>query len=113
MDDKVEIVANLASELSRGTIVLCVLSLLSEPIYGYSLVQKLSARGVKTKSDTLYPLLRRLERQGLVMSEWEKATSKPRKYYIRDLKCTAVYEELRKQWLDMSESVNGLIFEMK
>jgi DNA-binding PadR family transcriptional regulator len=109
MDDKAEILANLSSELSRGTVVLCVLNLLSEPTYGYSLMRELSARGVVTKTDTLYPLLRRLEKQGLVMSEWDKTTSKPHKYYMRDLKGTAVYEELRKQWIDMSESVNGLL----
>ncbi len=111
--DNEEIAKNLATELSRGTLVLCVLHLLSEPVYGYSLMTELLSRGVKVQTDTLYPLLRRLENQGLVMSEWDRKTSRPRKYYMRDLKGTDVYNELKKQWMEMSGNVNVLLLDKK
>ena len=113
MDDNTEILANLVPEFRRGTLVLSVLSQLSEPVYGYSLVQDLSGKGVEVEANTLYPLLRRLEKQGLVMSEWETTSNKPRKYYMRNVKGTQVYEELKKQWTEMVGSVNALLTEEK
>ena len=113
MDDREEILANLIPELRRGTLVLSVLSQLSEPVYGYSLVQELTAKGVEVEANTLYPLLRRLEKQGLVLSEWETTSNKPRKYYMRNVKGTAVYEELKNQWNEMVRSVDALLTEGK
>ena len=113
MDDNIEILANLIPELRRGTLVLSVLSQLSEPVYGYSLVQDLSVKGVEVEANTLYPLLRRLEKQGLVISEWETTSNKPRKYYMRNVKGTQVYEELKKQWTEMVDSVSALLAEEK
>ena len=113
MDDSQEILDNLIPELKRGTIVLSVLSQLSGPVYGYSLVQELSDKGVEVEANTLYPLLRRLEKQGLLTSEWETASNKPRKYYIRSAKGTQVFEDLRKQWDEMVMRVNALIKEEK
>ena len=63
MSQKEEIVSGLTMELRRGTIVLCVLSQLKEPTYGYSLVNVLSENGIPMETNTLYPLLRRLEKQ--------------------------------------------------
>src|SRR5659263_481489 len=111
MDDNTEILANLVPELRRGTLVLSVLSQLTKPVYGYSLVQDLSGKGVEVEGNTLYPLLRRLEKQGLVMSEWETTPNKPRKYYMRNVKGTQVYGELKKQWTEMVDSVNALLAE--
>ena len=62
---------NLELELRRGTLVLSVLSQLAQPRYGYSLVQGLESKRVSIDPNTLYPLLRRLEKQGLLYSEWE------------------------------------------
>jgi len=68
-------------ELRRGTIVLACLRLLVEPGYGYSLLEQLQARGFDTDANTLYPLLRRLEKQGHLSSEWNTDEARPRKFY--------------------------------
>ncbi|MCU0498228.1 MAG: helix-turn-helix transcriptional regulator [Anaerolineae bacterium] len=68
-------------ELRRGVVVLAVLSLLENASYGYHLIQRLSALGLEIEEGTLYPLLRRLEKQGLLYSEWDTSESRPRKYY--------------------------------
>jgi PadR family transcriptional regulator PadR len=72
---------NLISELRRGTLVLTVLSQLDEEQYGYSLAQRLADHGLKIDQGTLYPLLRRLEEQGLLDSEWSVEGPRPRRYY--------------------------------
>lgn len=68
-------------ELRRGTVVLAVLRLLAEPGYGYGLLEQLNARGFDTDANTLYPLLRRLEKQGHLTSEWNTDEARPRKFY--------------------------------
>ena len=109
MDERREIIANLVTELKRGTLVLDVLSQVSKPVYGYSLVQDLAQKGIETEANTLYPLLRRLEKQKLLMSEWETSSGKPRKYYVRTPMGTRVYEELAREWTDMVSKVNALL----
>lgn len=104
-----DILAALISELRRGTIVISVLSQLGEPRYGYTLVKKLEEKGVNVDTNTLYPLLRRLEKQELLISEWETDGSKPRKYYKRTDFGNQVYEKLVEQWRAMTESMNRLI----
>lgn len=68
-------------ELRRGTIVLACLRLLREPGYGYGLLEQLQGRGFDTDANTLYPLLRRLEKQGHLRSEWNTDEARPRKFY--------------------------------
>ncbi|GEA85153.1 PadR family transcriptional regulator [Cellulomonas gelida] len=68
-------------ELRRGTVVLACLRLLEQPGYGYGLLEELAARGFETDANTLYPLLRRLEKQGHLTSEWNTDESRPRKFY--------------------------------
>jgi len=109
MDERSETLANLVSELRRGTVVLSVLSRLSGAVYGYSLVQDLSDRGIEVEANTLYPLLRRLEKQGLLSSEWETDSGKPRKYYMRTPEGTRMYEDLIKEWDNMVEKMNTLL----
>ncbi len=104
-----DIISGLILELRRGTIVLSVLSQLSKPLYGYSLVQRLSDCGVPVEANTLYPLLRRLEKQGLLISEWETSGTKPRKYYITTELGNQVYEELRSHWTNMVTEINRLM----
>lgn len=103
------IIDGLVQELRRGSLVLCVLSALSEPRYGYSLVQSLSESGISVDAGTLYPLLRRLEKQELLKSEWETSSQKPRKYYERTRFGDTVYAELLAQWDSMSASIKGLV----
>ncbi len=104
-----EILSSLILELRRGTIVLSVLSQLNEPQYGYTLVKSMEEKGVSIDTNTLYPLLRRLEKQELLVSEWETDGSKPRKYYKRTELGDAVYEKLTAQWREMTESMNRLL----
>lgn len=68
-------------ELRRGTIVLASLQLLRTPGYGYGLLEKLASAGFPTDANTLYPLLRRLEKQGFLESEWNTEEARPRKFY--------------------------------
>jgi PadR family transcriptional regulator, regulatory protein PadR len=68
-------------ELRRGTVVLACLRLLAEPGYGYGLLEDLQRRGFETDANTLYPLLRRLEKQGHLTSEWNTDEARPRKFY--------------------------------
>jgi PadR family transcriptional regulator PadR len=104
-----EILSSLILELRRGTIVLSVLSQLNEPQYGYTLVKSMEEKGVSIDTNTLYPLLRRLEKQELLVSEWETDGSKPRKYYKRTELGDVVYERLTAQWREMTESMNRLL----
>jgi DNA-binding PadR family transcriptional regulator len=111
MADNNEIINGLLLELRRGTIVLSVLSQLFEPQYGYSLLQSLEEKGVTIDAGTLYPLLRRLEKQELVKSEWEVGGSKPRKYYLLNDNGKDVYKRLCDEWAAMCDNMNKLINE--
>ena len=68
-------------ELRRGTVVLACLQLLRTAGYGYGLLEDLERRGFATDANTLYPLLRRLEKQGHLTSEWNTDEARPRKFY--------------------------------
>lgn len=101
----------LLQELRRGTITIGVLSQLSHPQYGYSLVTKLSEKGIQVEPGTLYPLLRRLEKQGLLESEWDTNEARPRKYYLLSSMGKEVYELLKKEWKSIALSMENLIEE--
>ena len=81
MADKSIILKNLRQELRKGSLVLAVLSQLTIKHYGYSLVESLNSKGLEIDQNTLYPLLRRLDNQGLLDSTWEVMDPRPRKYY--------------------------------
>lgn len=110
MDEK-DKVSGLILELRRGTLVLLVLSQLEKPMYGYNLVKRLDKGGIPIEANTLYPLMRRLESQGLLQSEWETNASKPRKYYVITNEGKSVLEKFKTYWYSFSESVNRLIEE--
>ena len=100
---------NLISELRRGTLVLSVLSQLTEPQYGYSLKEQLAAYQIEIDQGTLYPLLRRLESQGLLDSEWVTTGSRPRRYYRLNAEGQAVLDMLVREWQDMVAAINALL----
>ena len=104
-----EIVSGLILELRRGTLILLVLSQLKEPMYGYNLVKKLQDNGIPIEANTLYPLMRRLESQGLLKSEWETSEAKPRKYYKITDSGRAEKETLLKEWFEFVDSINALL----
>ncbi len=109
LSDMREIVSNLLLELRRGTIILCVLSQLQTPKYGYGLVEALEEKGMRIEPGTLYPLMRRLEKQGLLTSEWETSGSKPRKYYVLSDLGRQIYGQLCVEWAGLEEDVNKMI----
>ena len=73
--------ARIEVELKRGLLQLAVLSMARERTYGYQLCKSLSDGGLEVEEGTLYPVLRRLEKQGFLRSLWETGGSRPRKYY--------------------------------
>lgn len=109
MNDVNEIVDKLLQELRRGTITIGVLSQLEEPQYGYSLVSLLSDKGIQVEPGTLYPLLRRLEKQGLLESKWDTNEARPRKYYLLSEKGKSVYELLTVEWKKIVTSMDVLL----
>jgi DNA-binding PadR family transcriptional regulator len=96
-------------ELRRGTLVLCVLGRLREKKYGYALVQDLKEHGVNIDQGTLYPLLRRLEKQGLLDSDWSLEESRPRRYYILSQEGYQVLERMKKDWYAMAETMERIL----
>ena len=106
-----EIVSGLILELRRGTLILLVLNQLKEPKYGYHLVKELQDHGIPMEANTLYPLMRRLESQGLLKSEWDTGEAKPRKYYVITEEGREVLKKARENWFSFSENVNQLLKE--
>ena len=101
--------ANLDTELRRGVLVLAVLSQLRTSQYGYSLRQVLAQQGMPIEEGTLYPLLRRLEEQGLLASDWRIEEGPPRRYYELSAKGKQLYEELTKSWRALNATMDRLL----
>lgn len=106
-----EVVAGLIQEFRRGTLIMLVLSQLKNPMYGYNLVKVLENANIPIEGNTLYPLMRRLESQGLLKSEWETEGAKPRKYYVITEDGTIVLEKITQHWKSFSESIEKLLEE--
>lgn len=104
-----EIVSGIMLELRRGTLILLVLEALKHPKYGYSLVKQLEKSNVRVEANTLYPLMRRLEGQGLLRSEWETGGAKPRKYYETTPDGAEVLRRAKAQWYAFASSVNEFL----
>ena len=100
---------SLTTELRRGTLTLAVLSQLRTPQYGYSLVQLLEESGISIDQNTLYPLLRRIEKQELVSSSWDTSESRPRKYYVLSEYGLEILSQLEKEWMNISNELNTLL----
>lgn len=101
-------VENLTQELRRGSLVLVVLLESNEPRYGYSLVERMQERGIAIEQNTLYPLLRRLESQGLLESSWDTTTSRPRKYYRISELGESVAEALLAEWRHLTQVIDRI-----
>ncbi|MFJ5625667.1 PadR family transcriptional regulator [Peribacillus loiseleuriae] len=100
---------SLTTELRRGTLTLAVLSQLRTPQYGYSLVRLLEESGINIDQSTLYPLLRRLEKQELVTSSWDTSESRPRKYYVLSEYGLEIFLQLKEEWIKDSKELYGLL----
>lgn len=101
---------NLRLELRRGVVVLAVLSQMDTARYGYSLIQRLAERGLDIEEGTLYPLLRRLEKQGLLESEWEVGEARPRKYYRISPQGRKVLAVLMEEWNQTVEVMHLMLY---
>lgn len=111
MTDTQSIVQNIQQEMRRGILVFAVLTQLDEPQYGYSLIETLSTQGMEVEQNTLYPLLRRLEKQGLLESLWQLEENRPRRYYKISKMGLAVQAELIQHWQSLQKTMNSLIGE--
>lgn len=104
-----DLLSGFVLELRRGTIILCVLAKLAKPTYGYSLIAELAETGIAVEANTLYPLLRRLESQGLLESSWSTDSAKPRKYYATTQLGSEVLSGLKKHWQGVVISMNNIL----
>jgi len=104
-----EIVEKLRLELRRGALPLAVLAQLREEHYGYSLRKQLNSKDLEIDEGTLYPLLRRLEKQGLLISEWRFVDKRKKRYYrISDLG-EEVLTILINEWRALNASVDSIL----
>ncbi|MEO3859627.1 PadR family transcriptional regulator [Acrocarpospora sp. B8E8] len=95
-------------ELRRGTIVLACLLILKQPNYGYALLDQLDQSGFAVDANTLYPLLRRLEKQGLLTSDWNTEESRPRKFYRTSDQGLMLADALRRDWEELHAAFHAL-----
>lgn len=103
-----ELLATHLQELRRGTVVLACLLVLSRPNYGYALLDLLEQRGFAVDANTLYPLLRRLEKQGLLTSDWNTEEARPRKFYRTSAEGTALAGTLSHDWEQLDTALRTL-----
>jgi len=96
-------------ELRRGCLVLAVLGQLRTEHYGYTLKKELNDRGMDIDEGTLYPLLRRLETQGLLVSEWREEDKRNKRFYRLSPAGSRVLEELLAEWQQLNASVETIV----
>lgn len=95
-------------EIRRGTIVLACLQLLRTAGYGYRLLEELASRDFAVDANTLYPLLRRLEKQGYLTSEWNTEESRPRKFYRTSAAGKHLADALTDEWRSLTIAIASL-----
>ena len=100
---------SLRLELRRGSLVLAVLARLREERYGYTLRQALAADGLEMEESTLYPLLRRLESQGLLTSEWREEEKRRKRFYRLSPTGEAMLSALADEWRGISASLDRIL----
>jgi DNA-binding PadR family transcriptional regulator len=99
----------LVQELRRGVLVLATLSQLEAAKYGYSLKSELAEQGLDIDQGTLYPLLRRLEADGLLQSQWDTEGSRPRRYYVISPAGQQLLEQLSAEWRALAAVLDRLL----
>ncbi|HEX7157957.1 MAG TPA: helix-turn-helix transcriptional regulator [Edaphobacter sp.] len=104
-----EIFESLRLELRRGCLVLAVLAQLRQEHYGYTLRKSLSTSGLEIEESTLYPLLRRLETQGLLTSEWREEEKRNKRFYRLSLTGEAVLARLLAEWSGINASLERIL----
>jgi len=100
---------NLRMELRRGCLTLAVLAQLRQEYYGYTLRKALASRGMEIDENTLYPLLRRLETQGLLISEWREEDKRNKRFYRLSADGQEIFVRLLKEWNDINTAITNLL----
>ena len=104
-----EILENLRSELRRGSLIVAVLAELRQEQYGYTLRKSLEQSGISMDEGTLYPLLRRLESQGLLASEWREEDKRNKRFYRLSQHGQVILTELLLDWENLSQSLRAIL----
>ena len=102
---------NLRLELRRGCLTLAVLAALRTEQYGYTLRKALAEQGLVVDEGTLYPLLRRLEAQGLLASEWREEAKRNKRFYRLSPEGTEMLAALLAEWRGIDASLRGILSE--
>jgi PadR family transcriptional regulator PadR len=100
---------NLRLELRRGCLTLAVLAQLRQEYYGYTLRKALAERGLDIDESTLYPLLRRLEAQGLLVSEWREEEKRNKRFYRLSGDGEQMFGQLFEEWQAINASITAAI----
>lgn len=100
---------SLRLELRRGCLVMAVLAQLRTEHYGYTLKKELSDRGMDIDEGTLYPLLRRLESQGLLVSEWREEGKRDKRFYRLSAEGRGVLKQLLTEWQQINTAVSRIV----
>jgi PadR family transcriptional regulator PadR len=106
-----QVLDNLILELRRGVLALALIGQLDEEQYGYSLIKHLADAGLVIDQGTLYPLLRRLESQGLLESNWRVDESRPRRYYVLSQKGRDLLPRIKTEWSQLTAIIDKLLQE--
>jgi PadR family transcriptional regulator, regulatory protein PadR len=106
-----ELFENLRLELRRGCLVVAVLAALRTERYGYTLRKELAERGMAIDEGTLYPLLRRLESQGLLASEWREEDKRNKRFYKLSPEGKQILKQLLTEWQSIDSSLDGILKE--
>jgi len=104
-----EVLENLRLELRRGCLILAVLAELRSERYGYTLRKALAEQGLDIDEGTLYPQLRRLESQGLLVSEWREEDKRNKRFYRLSNEGRATLKQLIAEWNAISASLTGIL----
>ena len=104
-----EVLENLRLELRRGSLIIAVLAQLGSEQYGYTLRKSLEEHGITIDEGTLYPLLRRLETQGLLASEWREHEKRNKRFYRLSPAGEEVLELLLEDWEALSASLQSIL----
>src|SRR6266705_6941030 len=104
-----ELFENLRLELRRGSLVLACLAALRQERYGYTLRKTLEEQGMAIDEGTLYPLLRRLESQGLLLSEWREEEKRNKRFYRLSADGEAILAQLLAEWNGINDSLHKIL----
>ena len=104
---------NLRLELRRGCVVLAVLAALRAEQYGYTLRKALAEQGMAIDEGTLYPLLRRLETQGLLLSEWREEDKRNKRFYRLSPEGRVILKQLLPEWRSIDSSLSEILKEQR